>query len=274
MDMDNIYVLKFGGNAIRGKEAMARLSREIAQMMKAGAKVILVHGGGPEISEEMERRGLKPKKIAGVRITDEAGLEVAEKVLSNLNKDVVQCLIEAGVQAIGMPGYHCTLCVKKQPVEAVEDGVKQTVDLGLVGEVSECDPTALMDLLTLNIVPVIYPIGKDKDGKKLNVNADTMVAGIAANISCKEMIAITDVPGILMDVNDPGSKLDKVTLKDIDDLIAKGVISGGMVPKVDACRKAIEAGVSTVRMVNGTDPDCIVADVMKEGNLHGTMIVK
>ncbi|MBQ7620959.1 MAG: acetylglutamate kinase [Candidatus Methanomethylophilaceae archaeon] len=272
--MDDLYVLKFGGNAIRGKEAMLRLGGEIAQMMKDGAKVILVHGGGPEISEEMERRGLKPKKVAGVRVTDADGLEVSEKVLSNLNKDVVECLTESGVQAIGMPGYHCTLCVKKAPVETEEDGKKVTVDMGLVGEVSECDPTALMDLLEMDIVPVIYPIGKDKDGNKLNVNADTMVAGIAANVSCKEMIAITDVPGILMDVNDPGSKLDKVTLKDIDDLIGKGVISGGMVPKVEACRKAILAGVSEVRMVNGTDPECIVADVMKEGSLRGTVITK
>ncbi len=272
--MDNLYVLKFGGNAIRGKEAMMRLAGEISQMIKDGAKVVLVHGGGPEISEEMERRGLVPKKVAGIRVTDEAGLEVAEKVLSNLNKDVVECLTEAGVQAIGMPGYHSTLCVRKPPVEAVEDGKRITVDVGLVGEVSECDPTALLDLLETGIVPVIYPIGKDKDGKKLNVNADTMVAGIAASLPCKEMIAITDVPGILMDVNDPSSKLDRVDLQRIDELISSGVISGGMIPKVDACRKALLAGVSTVRMVNGTDPDCIVADVMKEGNLHGTIIVR
>ena len=102
--MDNLYVLKFGGNAIRGKEAMMRLAKEISQMMSQGAKVILVHGGGPEISEEMERRGLKPKKVAGIRVTDADGLEVAEKVLSNLNNDVVGCLTEAGVKAIGMHG--------------------------------------------------------------------------------------------------------------------------------------------------------------------------
>jgi acetylglutamate kinase len=270
----DLYVLKFGGNAIRGKEAMMRLSKEISQMVAGGARVILVHGGGPEISEEMERRGLKPKKVAGIRVTDEAGLEVAEKVLSGLNRDVVGCLGEAGVKAIGMPGYHCTLCTRKPPVEAEEDGVRKMVDVGLVGEVSECDPTALMDLLEQDIVPVIYPIGKDKDGAKLNVNADTMVAGIAANVPSREMIAITDVPGILMDVSDPKSKLDRVTLKDIDDLIAKGVISGGMIPKVEACRKAILAGVQEVRMVNGTDPDCIVLDVMKEGSTLGTLIVR
>jgi len=269
-----LYVLKFGGNAIRGKEAMMRLANEIHQMTKAGASIILVHGGGPEISEEMERRGLVPKKVAGIRITDEAGLEVAEKVLSNLNKDVVACLDEAKVKAIGLPGYHCTLCTKKAPIEALEDGKKIVVDVGLVGEVSECDPTALLDLLDQGIVPVIYPIGKDKDGKKLNVNADTMVAGIAASLPCKEMIAITDVQGILMDVHDPSSKLDKVDLKRIDELIESGVISGGMIPKVEACRKAIQSGVKTVRMVNGTDPDCIVSDVMKEGSTHGTVIVR
>jgi acetylglutamate kinase len=272
--MNDLYVLKFGGNAIRGREAMMRLAREIAQMMSEGARVILVHGGGPEISEEMERRGLQPKKVAGIRVTDQDALDVAETVLGRLNGEVVGCLTEAGVQAVGMPGYHCTLCVRKAPVEAVVDGVKQKVDVGLVGEVSECDPTALMDLLESGVVPVIYPIGKDAEGRKLNVNADTMVAGIAANVPCKEMVAITDVPGILMDVKDPGSKIDRVTLEEIDGLIDKGVISGGMIPKVDACRKAILAGVGVVRMVNGTDPECIVADVIKEGSQHGTLIVR
>ncbi len=272
--MGDLYVLKFGGNAIRGREAMMRLSREIAQMTQEGAGIILVHGGGPEISEEMERRGLKPKKVAGIRVTDPEALEVAEKVLSNLNGEVVSCLQEAGVQAVGLPGYHCTICVRKAPVEAVEDGVRQTVDVGLVGEVLDCDPTPLMDLLEKGVVPVIYPIGKDSEGTKLNVNADTMVAGIAAAVPCREMIAITDVPGILRDVKDPSSKIDRVTLSEIDGLIESGVISGGMIPKVEACRKAILAGVGEVRMVNGTDPDCIVADVMKEGNLHGTIIVR
>ena len=272
--MDNLYVLKFGGNAIRGREAMLRLGGEISKMTKAGAGIILVHGGGPEISEEMERRGLRPRKVAGVRVTDADGLEVAEKVLSEINGDVVGCLTESGVRAVGLPGYHCTLCVRKAPVETEEDGRKVLVDMGLVGEVSECDPTALMDLLDRGIVPVIYPIGKDKDGNKLNVNADTMAAGIAANVPCREMIAITDVPGILTDVGDPGSKLDRVTLKEIDGLIERGIISGGMVPKVEACRKAVLAGVSGVRMVNGTDPECILADVMEEGNLRGTVITR
>lgn len=271
--MDNIYVLKFGGNAIRGQDDLMRLSREIASLISEGAKIVLVHGGGPEISEEMEKRGMEPKKVCGVRITDADGLEVAEVVLRRLNAQVVSCLQECGVTALGIPGYFCTLCKKKAPMKVVENGVEKEVDLGLVGEVEDTDPQSIYDLLEQGITPVVYPIGKDAEGKMLNVNADTMVAGIAAGVDCVEMIAITDVPGILKDVSDPSSKMDSLTLDEVDALIADGTISGGMVPKVEACRKALLAGVSKVRMVNGKDPRSIVSDVMKDVP-HGTIITK
>ncbi|MBE6513559.1 MAG: acetylglutamate kinase [Thermoplasmata archaeon] len=271
--MENIYVLKFGGNAIRGRDDLMRLSKEIAGLIADGARIVLVHGGGPEISEEMERRGMTPKKVSGVRVTDEAGLEVAELVLRRLNGDVVSCLQECGVTAIGMPGYMCTVCRRKTPVKAVEDGVEKEVDLGLVGEVEDTDPNSILDLLEQGITPVIYPIGKDARGTMLNVNADTMVAGIAAGVRCREMITITDVPGILRDVNDPSSKINTITLAEVDALIADGTISGGMIPKVEACRSALLAGVSVVRMVNGKDPRSIVSDVMKN-TPHGTVITK
>ena len=271
--MDNLYVLKFGGNAIRGKEDLARLSSEIASMKRDGARIILVHGGGPEISEEMERRGMTPKKVAGVRVTDAAGLEVAELVLRRLNGDVVSCLQECGVTAIGMPGYMCTVCRRKAPVKAVEDGAEKEVDLGLVGEVEDTDPNSILDLLEQGITPVIYPIGKDARGTMLNVNADTMAAGIATGVRCREMIAITDVPGILRDVKDPDSKIDRISLAEVDALIEDGTIAGGMIPKVEACRNALLAGVPAVRMVNGKDPRSIVSDVMKNVP-HGTIITK
>lgn len=268
--MSDLYVLKFGGNAIRGHDDLMRLAKEVAGMVRDGARVMMVHGGGPEISAEMERRGMEPKKVNGVRVTDEAGLEVAEIVLRRLNADVVGCLQEAGVTALGMPGYHCTVCARKPPVKA-EDGTM--VDLGLVGEVVGTDPNALYDLLDNGIVPVVYPIGKDEDGVMLNVNADTMVAGIAAEVGCTEMIAITDVPGILRDVHDMSSKIDRLSIDEVDALIADGTISGGMIPKVEACKKALLAGVSTVRMVNGKDERSIVSDIMK-GVAHGTVITK
>lgn len=271
--MNDIYVLKFGGNAIRGKDDMMRLSKEIAQMTSEGARIVLVHGGGPEISEEMERRGMTPRKVCGVRVTDAESLEVAETVLRKLNSEVVECLKECGVTAVGMPGHMCTVCTRKPPMKVVEDGKEETVDLGLVGEVSDTDPGCLLDLLAVHAVPVIYPIGMDADGCKLNVNADTMCAGIAAGIGCREMVAITDVPGILRDVHDPSSKVDTATLADIDAMIADGTISGGMIPKVEACRKALLAGVGRVRMVNGKDPDSIVSDIMKDVP-RGTLIMK
>ncbi len=267
--MEGLYLLKFGGNAIRGHDDMMRLSKEVAELVQEGCKVILVHGGGPEISEEMERRGMVPKKVSGVRVTDADSLEVAEVVLRRINSDMVSCLIENGLDAIGMPGYLCTVCTRKAPL--VVDG--EEVDLGLVGEVSDTDPSSLEDLLAQGIVPVIYPIGKDADGRMLNVNADTMAAGIAAGAGCMEMVTITDVPGILMDVHDPSSKLDTVSLARIDELIADGTISGGMIPKVEACRKALEAGAGAVRMVNGRDPRNIVSDIIR-GVPHGTLITK
>ena len=271
--MGDLYVLKFGGNAIRGRDDLMRLSGEIAEMLRGGDRIVLVHGGGPEISEEMERRGMTPRKVCGVRVTDTDSLDVAETVLRRLNSEVVGCLQECGVQALGIPGYFCTVCTRKPPMRAVEDGREVEVDLGLVGEVSGTDPQCLYDLLDQGITPVIYPIGKDADGRKLNVNADTMVAGIAAGMDCREMVAITDVPGILRDVSDPGSKIDSLTLEEVDALIADGIISGGMIPKVEACRSALLAGVGTVRMVNGKDPTSIITDI-KKGVPHGTVITR
>ena len=275
--MRNIYLVKFGGNALDGKEGMRQLAQEGSELTAEGYSIVLVHGGGPEISAEMERLGMTPKKVAGVRVTDEAGLEVAEKVLRRINSDLVECLIDTGAKAVGIPGYFCTECVKKAPSKVVVDGKEVAIDLGLVGEVSAVDKQMIFDLLDEKVIPVVYPIGAmavDDKVQHLNVNADTMAAGIAAGVKCKEMIAITDVPGILRDVHDPLSKIDRVTFKDIDDLLADGTISGGMVPKVEACRKALKAGVSKVRMVNGKDKRTIVSDVMQEGVRHGTVITE
>ena len=274
--MRNIYLVKFGGNALDGKEGMRQLAQEVSELTAEGYSIVLVHGGGPEISAEMERLGMTPKKVAGVRVTDEAGLEVAEKVLRRINSDLVECLIDTGAKAVGIPGYFCTECVKKAPSKVVVDGKEVAIDLGLVGEVSAVDKQMIFDLPDEKVIPVVYPIGAmavDDKVQHLNVNADTMAAGIAAGVKCKEMIAITDVPGILRDVHDPLSKIDRVTFKDIDDLLADGTISGGMVPKVEACRKAVNAGAEAVRMVNGRDPESIVKDVIKGSN-KGTLIVK
>ena len=275
--MKDIYLLKFGGNALDGGNGLDRLAHEVAELVRQDISVVIVHGGGPAISAEMERRGLVPKKVAGVRVTDEAALEVAEKVLKDINAEVVSALDRADVKAVGIPGYFCAEFEKKKPYTAVEDGKEVTADSGLVGEVTGVDADTVFDLVREKVVPVIYPIGAMQVGENmqhLNLNADTMAAGIAAGIKCTEMIAITDVPGILRDVHDPASKIDRLTFADIEALIADGTVSGGMIPKVEACRKAVSAGAKTVRMVNGRDPENIVPDIILKGVPKGTLIVR
>ena len=270
--MDDVYLLKFGGNAIKGRRDLARLSGEVASLIKDGARIVIVHGGGPEINAELERNGIEPVKVAGVRVTDDATLEITEKVLRSINADVVEELRAAGVDALGIPGHMVAEFVRREPYMATVDGKEALVDLKNVGEVTSASVDTIGDLLESGVTPVIYPIGADSEGRHLNVNADSMAAGIAAGIRCREMIQITDVPGILLDVNDPSTLQSSLTLEQVDRLIGDGVISGGMIPKVDACRRALEAGVAKVRMVNGRDENSIVSDIMQEGIEHGTVI--
>ena len=267
------YTMKFGGNAIRGKDDMDRLAKEIASLISKNIKIILVHGGGPEITAEIEKRGMKTKMVGGFRVTDGESLKVADEVLGSLNADVVDSLKKAGVTAKGMPGHDngAIVCVKKAPIKVKDGNDIITADLGLVGEVDKVDSAVFDNMLAAGITPVVYPICASADGVKMNVNADTVASGIAAATGCKELIFITDVPGILRDVNDASSKIDTVSVRDIDDMITAGIISGGMIPKVEACRSAILAGVAAVRMVNGKSKDTIVSGIF-ENKGHGTLI--
>ncbi len=272
--MSDIYVLKFGGNSIAKEEDLVRLSQEIAGLITGGSKVVLVHGGGPEINAEMEKRGKKPVKVAGVRVTDTETLEIVKYVLSNINSQIIKTMKSVGAGTKGFAGSELASFDRKKPYTVMEDGKEITVDLLNVGEVKGVDVKLIESLVNDNVMPVVYPIGKDENGNELNINADEMAAGIAAAIQCKEMIQITDVPGVLLDVNDPSSLQSSLSLAEVDELIASGVISGGMVAKVEACRKALLAGVPKVRMINGKDPNSILTQVVKNGVEHGTVITQ
>ncbi len=271
--MEGVYLLKAGGNTVRDTEGRRRLAATVAGIRAAGAGAVLVHGGGSAISEAMELRGLVPRMVGGVRVTDAAALEVAEEVLRSINRSLTACLEEASVRALGCAAYVHTVCERKGVHTVVEDGTEIAADLGLVGEVASVDRDSLNALLEAGVTPVIYPIGRDAAGNRLNVNADTMAAGIAAGIGCRELVAVTDVPGVLMDVGDPSSKLDRLTLAEVDALIAAGVITGGMLPKVEACRSALEAGVEAVRMVDGRGGADILAGT-PDGRPAGTVIIR
>lgn len=267
-----LYLIKFGGNAISDDNDLNRICDEIGELKKSGAEVIIVHGGGPAISVAMEEAGLNPEKVNGVRITDSAGLNIAAKVLEDINKRVCKVLDSFEVKNMGMPAYSCTVCKKIPPAVIMERGEEKFVDLGLVGEVDTVDTGMLRKLLDYNTVPVIYPISSD--GKeRLNVNADAMAASIAAAMKCDEMIAITDVPGVLRDISDPSSLYSRLTVNQAYALIEDGTIHGGMIPKVEACIDAVRAGARAVRMVNGKDPDKIFFDIT-DGSDKGTVIME
>lgn len=267
-----LYLLKFGGNTVSDAEGLRRLFGEVAQLVSRGFSIVIVHGGGKEISAEMEKRGLEPVMVAGQRKTDIAALDCVETVLRAINGRLVAALEAESVRAVGMPAYFFTESRRREPFRICEDGVEKEVDMGYLGDVTSVDAQTIYDIVDEGIVPVIYPVGSD-GVTHLNVNADTMAAGIAAGIGCREMIAITDVPGILRDLHDPSSKIDRVSLSDIDRLISDGTISGGMIPKVEACRRAVLAGAEAVRMVDGKNPENIVIDVF-EGKPRGTLIVR
>lgn len=268
------YLIKFGGNAMGGPQDLARLAADIKPLLDQGIHVIVVHGGGPEITRVMEERGMTARKVHGIRVTDDAALHVAEEVLARINDEVVQAFTKAGIPAFGMAGHHrsAVTCVKKAPLaDKTADGRMEMVDLINVGEVDAVNVDVLEDLFQKGKVPVLYPICISTEGKRMNVNADTLAYSTAAALGCQEMIMITDVPGILMDVKDPQSLIPEASIADVDRLIAEGVIKDGMIPKVDGCRKALEAGVKSTRMVNGKDPQSILGDILK-GAQKGTRI--
>lgn len=263
-------LIKFGGNALSGEGDLGRFAEDIASLISSGIRPVLVHGGGPEISQEMERRGLRVKKVSGLRVTDDAALQVAAEVLERINGQIVEALARAGVTAQGMSGCEggTVIADRMAPVRTVDDhGNEVLVDLDRVGEVSGVNGGHLESLISSGTVPVIYPICADRQGREYNVNADTVAAHVGRAVGAKEMALVTDVPGILKS----GSVIRSASLADIDRLIADGTITGGMVPKVEACRTALLNGAEIVYMLNGKEQHSLVRKLLKGENI-GTRI--
>ncbi|NLI73845.1 MAG: acetylglutamate kinase [Euryarchaeota archaeon] len=260
MSVTNCRVLiKFGGNSLNGPGDLDRFADNLLELIEKNYQPILVHGGGPEISKEMEDRGMIVKKVAGLRITDQEVLSVAEEVLKRINAATVAMLRAKGINAIGASAADAgVICKRKAPVIMIEDGIDVNVDLGHVGDVVGASSKWIEDMLNAESVPVIYPIGADPLGNKYNVNADTMAAFLAQAGGADTMILLTDVPGILRGGEGSSDVVHEVTFQGIDELINQGVITGGMIPKVEACRDAIRHHVATVHMLNGKDPNSIV----------------
>jgi acetylglutamate kinase len=262
-------VVKFGGSSIGGMEQIDVFAGEIAELMRRGLTPVILHGGGPEITEEMKRCGLPVKKVAGLRITDDATLQIAKSILSRINDRVVVSLRKAGLKSIGMAGSEVnTLLARKMDKVTIEgpDGPEE-VDLGYVGEVIKVDPKAV-DLMCRNgYVPVIYSICADEKGQLMNVNADTAAAALAAGIGATDMVLVTEVPGVLRVFEDKSSTIVEIREKDLAPLTASGILKDGMIPKVDACFMALRGGVATAHIICGTTPNAIVDQLFSGRNL-------
>ena len=257
-------VIKYGGNAMINEELKNDVMGDIALLSLIGVRVVLVHGGGPEISDMLNKIGKKSEFVNGLRVTDKETADIVQMVLAGkVNKNLVNLLESLGCKAIGLCGADGHL------ISATVKDEK----LGFVGEITDVNPEPINDLLEKGYVPVISTTGFDKNGNVYNINADTAAARIAGVIGAESMISMTDIAGILRDKDDPSTLIPKVYVSDIPQLVNDGIISGGMIPKVDCCREAIRKGVGKVFIIDGRIPHSLLIEILTDEGL-GTMFVQ
>jgi acetylglutamate kinase len=270
---DHAIVVKLGGSAMEDPAATADCLRSAATLHRLGVAVVLVHGGGKPIDRAVAEAGLTPKKVAGRRYTDDATLEIVVRVLKDqINAGIVRQLNELGVRAVGPAGGQMDVVLFGERLTLPgPDG--RPVDLGRVGKVTRVDGELIVRLLG-DWVPVIPSLALDADGAWLNVNADTAAAAVAGEVTADKVIFLTDTPGVLRDRNDPKSLIPRLTERECRELIASGVIDGGMVPKVEACFEALEVWPQTAAVIlDGRVPYSLL-DVFLKDTFSGTEITR
>ena len=259
-----IVVIKYGGNAMINEQLKEQVMEDIALLWLIGVKVVLVHGGGPEISDLMDRLGKKPEFVGGLRVTDKETVDIVQMVLAGkVNKTLVNLLEMKGGKAMGISGMDGRLIEAKIKDER----------LGYVGKITNINIDPVMDLLEKGYIPVVSTIGCDMQGNVYNVNADTAAARIAGAIGAESLLSMTDISGILRDREDPSSLIPLIDIADAHRLMGEGVISGGMIPKVLCCIDAIEHGVKKVTIMDGRVPHAVLLETLTDEGA-GTMVVK
>ena len=259
---NKIIVIKYGGNAMISEDLKMQVMEDIVLLSLIGVKPVLVHGGGPEISEMLKRVGKESVFVDGLRVTDKETAEIVQMVLAGkINKHLVNLLGEFGGSAIGISGIDAHL---------IEAEVKDE-RLGYVGEVTKVNVKPILDLLEKEYIPVVSTVGCDNEGNAYNINADTAASFIAGALKAERLITMTDIPGILRDVNDPDSIIKKVNTDEARQLFADGIISGGMIPKVQCCIDAIEMGVNKVTILDGRVPHAVLLELLTDEGA-GTMV--
>ncbi|MBE6508204.1 MAG: acetylglutamate kinase [Methanobrevibacter sp.] len=265
-------LIKYGGHAMIDDGAMSSTARDTVLLRYVGMKPLIVHGGGPEISRSMDKLGKEPKFIKGLRVTDEETMEIIEMVLvGKISTEIVSELIKNDGDAISLSGKDSSLIfAHKKGASKIDE---ELVDLGLVGEV-DCVNTELLDMfLDNNYIPVISPVGIAEDGTSLNLNADTAAGEVASAVNAEKLIILTDVPGVLRDPSDPTSLIQEIHVDEVPGLIEDGILSGGMIPKIETCVNAIENGVKSAHIIDGRKKHSLLLEIFTTDGI-GTMICK
>ncbi len=271
---DKKILIKYGGHAMIDKDSMSSTARDTVLLKYVGMRPLIVHGGGPEISRSMDKLGKEPEFIQGLRVTDDETMEIIEMVLvGKISTEIVSQLFNHDGNAISVSGKDSSLIFAHKKGARKIEGIEEEVDLGLVGEV-DCVNTDLLDMFVENnYIPVISPIGIADGGTSLNLNADTVAGEISGAVDAEKLIILTDVPGVLRDPSDPDSLISKIKVSEVPGLIEDGVITGGMIPKIETCVKAIKDGVKSCHIIDGRKKHALLLEVFTTDGI-GTMIVE
>ncbi|MEM1688982.1 MAG: acetylglutamate kinase [Candidatus Hadarchaeales archaeon] len=283
-----IIIIKLGGKILESEKLLQHVLQDVVLLHLLGMKIVLVHGGGHEISEEMRKAGIKPKFVEGLRVTDEQTMEILyEQLAGKLNKQIVLGINKIWFEtrqrrkeeypiglAVGITGMDGALIKAKKLIykTTTSKGKEIEIDLGLVGEVEKIDTELIRSLLRAGKIPVIAPIGVDSEGRSLNLNADTVAAELAISLKAKKLILLTDVTGVLRNPNDETSLISVLTVEEAQKLIKDGVVKKGMIPKLEACIKAIQGGVERCHILSGLIQHSILLEILTDKGV-GTMIV-
>ncbi len=262
---NKIVVVKYGGNAMTNEMLKDAVMSDIVLLTCVGVKVVLVHGGGPEINDMLKRVGIESKFINGLRYTDEATVDIVKMVLAGkVNKELVSHLISHKGKAIGMCGIDGNMLTAHK--------IQGDVDLGYVGEIVNVNTKPILDTLNAGYVPVISTVACDEDGQTYNINADTAASCIAAELKAENLILMTDIAGLLKDKDDDSTLIPTVQVSDVPFMKRQGIISGGMIPKIDCCVEAVRRGVKKTSIIDGRKPHSILIELLSNEGI-GTQFV-
>jgi acetylglutamate kinase len=268
---EQTVVIKFGGNAMGDAALADAFAQDVVYLKQSGVNPIVVHGGGPQIASMLKKLEISSNFVHGLRVTDKPTVEVVEMVLSGLiNKDIVSAINRQGGKAVGISGKDANLMIARKITEMPdpESNIMKAVDIGYVGDPVEVNPHIVEVISQSDLIPVIAPVGISREGETLNINADTFASALAARMKAKRLLLLTDVQGVL----DKDNKLvHQLTIEEARELIKTGIISGGMIPKIEGCIEVVEAGVEAVVIIDGRVPHCVLLELFTAHGV-GTLV--